>query len=494
MDSVKNNKIYQILFNIFLLLVLPTVVLAPMGTWIPLILLALVILFSIKSFKNITFDNQYSILLVTFIITTLLSYLLFNFNIKTINNLISLYFILFAFLTVLFLYEPKTDYRSTTIQLVISLMISSFIIIIDYSFQLGLKLWLSNNIDFKNFNHFYSLKKWTSFAEFQKTHQLIIQNYLDNTYDRGITAISVLAIPISALCIFFNMKKTTFLVFFITVILLCTFFNVGALISFLLAFLLFLYLFFIKFIRKKALFILMLIYFSLTPFFLGNLNYKNFSDYESTLQIKRDLLNQKILIDYPFFYSNNNNDNEHLENELRNCCPFYKNAFKAFNKEDKKIPILLYSLNYYTLKLEEKILHRRVIWSFSKEKILEKPLLGHGIFSSKAIGDQYKIINNKGKILSALPLHPHNSILQLWLELGVIGIILFYILLYKVINKIYEIKKINSQYAAFSLASLFQILLIGQFSYGFWQTWWISTIFINILIYNILYKKILQNG
>ena len=95
-------------------------------------------------------------------------------------------------------------------------------------------------------------------------------------------------------------------------------------------------------------------------------------------------------------------------------------------------------------------------------------------------------------MLSAIPLHPHNSILQLSLELGVIGIILFYIILSNIVNKIYEIKKINSKYAAFSLVSLFQIFLIGQFSYGFWQTWWVSIIFINILMYNILYKKLLQ--
>ena len=152
----------------------------------------------------------------------------------------------------------------------------------------------------------------------------------------------------------------------------------------------------------------------------------------------------------------------------------------------------MYSLNYYILILETKIIHRRVIWSFSKEKILEKPLFGHGIFSSRNLGDQYKIINSNNKMLPAIPLHPHNSILQIWLELGVIGIILFYIFLYKIINKIYEIKKINRKYAAFSLVSLFQIFLIGQFSYGFWQIWWISIIFINILIYNILYKKLLQ--
>ncbi len=493
MVNYKNKKMYQVLFNIFLLLFLPITVLAPMGSWIPLIVMALMTICFTISFKNITFDKKYIVLLITFILVTLFSYFLLNFKIKNINNLISLYFIIFSFLTVLSIYEINTNYKLTTIQLVISLMISFFIIILDYSFQLGFKLWLSNNLDFKNFNNFYSFKKWITFTEFQKNHQLIIDNYLSNTYDRGITALSVLALPICALCIFFNMKKTAFTVFFITVIGLCTFFNITALISFLLAILLFFLLVFIKFFKKKIFLVLMLTYFFISPFFLGNLNYKSFSDYQNELEVKYTLLNKKILNDYPFFYIYKNNENAHLKNETRDyCCPFHEMAFIAFNKAEKKIPILFYILNYYGLILEEKILHRRVIWSFSKEKILEKPFFGHGIFSSRIIGDQYKIINNENKMLPAIPLHPHNSILQLWLELGVIGIILFYTFLYQIINKIYKIRKINRQYAAFSLVSLFQIFLIGQFSYGFWQIWWISVIFFNIFIYNILYKKLIS--
>ena len=58
MDSFKNKKIYQIFFNIFFLLVLPISVLAPMGTWIPLIVLALATLCTANGFKNITFDNS----------------------------------------------------------------------------------------------------------------------------------------------------------------------------------------------------------------------------------------------------------------------------------------------------------------------------------------------------------------------------------------------------------------------------------------------------
>ena len=125
------------------------------------------------------------------------------------------------------------------------------------------------------------------------------------------------------------MKKTAVFVFFITVFGLCTFFNITALISSLLAFLLFFYLVFIKFIKKKTFLILILAYFILSPFFLGNLNYKSFSDYENELEGKVILLHKKILNDYPFFIFIKIMIT-HIENETRDyCCPFYKMAFKA---------------------------------------------------------------------------------------------------------------------------------------------------------------------
>ncbi len=52
-----------------------------------------------------------------------------------------------------------------------------------------------------------------------------------------------------------------------------------------------------------------------------------------------------------------------------------KMAVNAFFNEDKKTPIFLYSLNYYVLKLETKIIHRRVIWSFSKKKNIRETFI-----------------------------------------------------------------------------------------------------------------------
>ena len=70
-------------------------------------------------------------------------------------------------------------------------------------------------------------------------------------------------------------------------------------------------------------------------------------------------------------------------------------------------------------------LHRLIIWSYVKKKILEKPIIGNG-FSSRNIANE-TLITERGTNYQLIPLHPHNSILQIWLELGIIGLFLFFL-------------------------------------------------------------------
>ncbi len=69
--------------------------------------------------------------------------------------------------------------------------------------------------------------------------------------------------------------------------------------------------------------------------------------------------------------------------------------------------------------------HRLLIWSFVGDRIAEHPLRGWGLDSSRAIpGGRDPIRPDE----TWLPLHPHNAPLQLWLELGVPGAVLFALL------------------------------------------------------------------
>src|SRR6202043_2906705 len=69
--------------------------------------------------------------------------------------------------------------------------------------------------------------------------------------------------------------------------------------------------------------------------------------------------------------------------------------------------------------------HRLLIWSFVGSRIAERPLVGWGLDSSRAIpGGKDPIRPGE----DWLPLHPHNAALQLLLELGAPGAVLFALL------------------------------------------------------------------
>ena len=128
--------------------------------------------------------------------------------------------------------------------------------------------------------------------------------------------------------------------------------------------------------------------------------------------------------------------------------------------------------------------HRLSIWEFVAEKISEKPIIGHGLDGSRAISggkDQIVVdINIPNRLTSIhtqerLPLHPHNSVLQWWLELGLIGALLFGLPISYAIYKIpvYFKETLNQ---ATALVILTSSIIVSMSAYGFWQSWWLSLI------------------
>ncbi|MFP3120379.1 polysaccharide polymerase [Rickettsia sp. R2] len=118
--------------------------------------------------------------------------------------------------------------------------------------------------------------------------------------------------------------------------------------------------------------------------------------------------------------------------------------------------------------------HRLFIWHFVANKIIEKPILGYGLASSKYIeANDSEMIDYNGEKWHPLPLHPHNNILQITLELGIIGLILFLCLVYKYLKQISNLK--NKNFKAISYACFINYYIIGMISYNIWQIWWISS-------------------
>jgi O-antigen ligase len=129
-------------------------------------------------------------------------------------------------------------------------------------------------------------------------------------------------------------------------------------------------------------------------------------------------------------------------------------------------------------------LHRLVILSDTAESISKNPILGYGYNTSKFDkingGDKSFLIfdhNNPETPLVKLDykaIHPHNFIMQLWLELGLIGVLLWLAFTLIILNIM--AKNLNYLPLAFSLFLCGHIHLLV--SIGLWQSWWWALIFI----------------
>jgi O-antigen ligase len=118
--------------------------------------------------------------------------------------------------------------------------------------------------------------------------------------------------------------------------------------------------------------------------------------------------------------------------------------------------------------------HRAEIWSFVAARIAERPILGWGLDSSRAIpGGKEKIeVTNE-----RLPLHPHNGILQLWLELGAIGAAIGAAIAMRAAWRATDPDEDPA--TRFAMAgSLAAALAVYATAYGAWQGWWMATLWL----------------
>ena len=116
--------------------------------------------------------------------------------------------------------------------------------------------------------------------------------------------------------------------------------------------------------------------------------------------------------------------------------------------------------------------HRLLIWSFTGDRIAERPFLGWGLDTARAIpGGKEEIRPGQ----EWLPLHTHDAALQLWLELGAPGAALFALLVGWLWLRLAAAAWPRT-YAAAAAGSLSAALAIALSGWGIWEEWWVATL------------------
>lgn len=125
----------------------------------------------------------------------------------------------------------------------------------------------------------------------------------------------------------------------------------------------------------------------------------------------------------------------------------------------------------------ESEIHRFHMWRFVADAITNGPLgYGFGADASRNFpGAGEKIMWG----IELMPLHPHNGALQVWLELGAIGIAVLaaaLIIIYR------SSKEMPKQDMAILAALLAAYLVPWLLSYGVWQSWWVALAWLTVAI------------
>lgn len=142
-----------------------------------------------------------------------------------------------------------------------------------------------------------------------------------------------------------------------------------------------------------------------------------------------------------------------------------------------------------TALLDSSARHRIIIWEFVAERVRERPLLGWGLEVSR-------VIPNFGAVppfgyKEMIPVHPHNAFMQVWLELGVVGVVLLLGSVLAVLRSIVAMPRAPQAFAAGAWAATAAASMPG---YGNGQSWWLFTIMAQGLLFAAIMRLPQRTG
>jgi O-antigen ligase len=120
------------------------------------------------------------------------------------------------------------------------------------------------------------------------------------------------------------------------------------------------------------------------------------------------------------------------------------------------------------------ISHRLQIWRFVADAVAERPVAGWGLNASRDLPGGIDEVSPGAR---RLPLHPHNGMLQWWLELGAVGAALGTGLVVLTILGAGRLGTAGPVRAG-ALAATAGAIVVALTGYGIWQAWWMAVLWL----------------
>ena len=123
---------------------------------------------------------------------------------------------------------------------------------------------------------------------------------------------------------------------------------------------------------------------------------------------------------------------------------------------------------------------RVIIWEYTAERVLDHPSLGIGADSTRALSGQRETAEQpEGFVIKRTTAwHAHDLFLQVWYELGLVGVILIGLAGAAVALRMSVLPFESQPFAAATFAAF---MAIAALSWGIWQTWLMCAVALMLL-------------
>jgi exopolysaccharide production protein ExoQ len=127
------------------------------------------------------------------------------------------------------------------------------------------------------------------------------------------------------------------------------------------------------------------------------------------------------------------------------------------------------------------ILDRMEIWNHAARAVLDAPVFGNGIGAIRSLAIPDLTVSGY-RYLVKPPTHPHDAALQVWLELGGIGVVLFAAMVWVIARML---RSLDSPWRAAGIAVSAGAIFTSMVSYGLWQETWLGMIGMTALAFRV---------
>ena len=132
---------------------------------------------------------------------------------------------------------------------------------------------------------------------------------------------------------------------------------------------------------------------------------------------------------------------------------------------------------------------RAEIWSAHAELLRNAPVFGHGMEASFVAAETYKHTEIPSDLLGRA--HPHNFAIQVWYELGAVGVMLFSVLIFLYFK---SLRSVPDRFLPGILSTTAAAWAVSIVSHGAWQAWWWSLVGIVALLWVLVIRSETSDG